>query len=179
MVEASENQVQPVRALAVSRLVPVKNFELLLKAWQQVAIELDIVGDGPLRSRLERLIHTLGLNHRVTLLGYQDDVFARMQRADIAVVTSKREGFGYVTLEALQSRCVVISTRCGVAQDLLPSEYLIDSSARDLARVLQEVIGDIDRARMHFKPVWDMAKRMTVAQMIDETIAVYDELLTI
>ena len=68
--------------------MPIKNFELLIHAWGEIRIPLDIVGEGPLQSKLERAIEVNRLRDRATLMGYQDDVLERMQQADIVVVLS-------------------------------------------------------------------------------------------
>lgn len=177
MVEDRNQPTQTIRALAVGRLVPVKNFELLLRAWNDVEIPLDIVGDGPLRQNLASAIKANELSDRVSLLGHQYDVLDRMERSEIVVISSVREGFGYVTLEALQSRCVVVSTKCGVAEDLLPPHYLVENNATDLVAVLRRVIEDLPNAIREFEPIWIQAKDMTVARMVRETIAVYEGLV--
>ena len=177
MVAVNEQTGCSIRALAVGRLVPVKDFPLLLSAWQHVSIPLDILGDGPLRSELQRSIEALELSERVTLLGFRHDVIDKMENAAIVVVSSEREGFGYVTLEALQSHCVVVSTKCGVAEDLLPTQYLVNSDANELADAVNTVVDDLTTAQQEFEPVWDLASHMTVSRMVDETEAVYLDLL--
>src|SRR5688572_5682363 len=62
---------RPLRLLAVGRLVEKKGFENLIRAVAQLPFpfQLRIIGDGPERTRLARLIAATGLTHQVELWG--------------------------------------------------------------------------------------------------------------
>ena len=166
-----------LNALAVGRLVPVKNFALLLTAWVQVDIPLQIAGDGPERKDLENLCDALQLNKRVSFMGHQTDVNDLYKNADIVVVPSLREGFGYVTLEALQNKCVVIATPTGLAAEIIPDRYLVENHPSSLADSINWTIRHFDTAREDFFDVWEYARSLTVQKMAEETRGVYDFLL--
>jgi colanic acid/amylovoran biosynthesis glycosyltransferase len=65
---------RPIRFLFVGRMVEKKGLEWGLRALAKhkstFPWELDIVGDGPLRPYLERLIRQLGIEQKVRILGY-------------------------------------------------------------------------------------------------------------
>lgn len=66
-------------AVAIGRLVPVKGFGLLVRAWEKVAAvhpdwKLEIWGDGPERGSLERLVREKGLEKNVLLRGATAEV---------------------------------------------------------------------------------------------------------
>jgi glycosyltransferase involved in cell wall biosynthesis len=93
--------------VVVSRLVPHKRIDLLLG---QIAVatrriprlRVDIVGDGPERSRLQNLVADLGLQTTVTFHGYQSDE-ARdnlLSRGWVTTSTAAAEGWGCSVIEA-------------------------------------------------------------------------------
>ena len=166
-----------MKAIAIGRLVPIKNFALPLTAWTNVDIPLEIVGDGPDRFELETLAEALRITDRVHFTGQQDSIAPLLKEADIFIASSHREGFGYVTLEALQSRCVVISTPTGFAAEVIPDKYLVDSIPSVLAETVNWTIDHFDQAKEEFEPVWEYAESLTVSKMANSTRAIYDLLL--
>lgn len=167
-------------ALAVGRLVKVKNFDVLLQAWTSVSIPLQIVGDGPEMNRLTRLMVDLSIGDRVEFLGERPDAAELMQRSDLVISTSASEGFSYVVLEALQARTVVISTRTGIAAELVPKAYLIpERNPSQIASTINRAISSFDETKTEFETTWKRAKTLTVDRMVRETQDVYRKTLNL
>lgn len=165
---------RPIHAIAVGRLVPIKNFDVVLNAWIDVSSQLQIVGGGPLHDKLVRQAEGLGLLDRVQFLGERDDVPELMANSDLLVSASSREGFSYVVLEALRARLVVVSTSTGIASDLVPQDYLVDEPSAELLRsVIGTTLASFDQARTDFASAWEASLELTVDQMIRGTEAVY------
>lgn len=100
--------------LAVGHLVPVKAQELIIAALPLLPdVQLLIAGDGPNRKMLNDLAHTLGVAHRVTLLGAVAQAQLRdyYGAADALVLPSSREGWANVLLEAMACGTPVIASR--------------------------------------------------------------------
>jgi phosphatidylinositol alpha-1,6-mannosyltransferase len=153
---------RPVVA-CVSRMVPRKGQDTLIKAWPQVRAELPaarllLVGDGPYASALKRLAERLGVAGEVIftgpvpwpeLPGYYDaaDVFAmpcRTRRAGLDV-----EGLGIVYLEASATGLPVIGGDSGGAPDAIldgESGYVVHDVAGVAARIT-ELLNDPARAK--------------------------------
>lgn len=159
--------------LAIGRLVPVKNFNVLVDAWKYIDVPLGIVGDGPQKKRLEKQINQLELHPRVQLYGFRKDVFTLLNDADIVINVSQREGFGYSILEALQAQCVVISTRVGIAADVITPDYLIQPTVESIRERVHQVLADLPKVKSAFRPLWERMKQQTVSRMVDETYHVY------
>lgn len=124
--------------VTVGRLAPVKGIDLLIQAMPQVEGHLLIVGDGPDRAALEHLVQTLGLSARITFAGHRDDAQQLLQCADQVVISSLREGFSYVFLEAMLSKTPVIATDVPVANEILPLHCLCKTGdRRALAELMQ------------------------------------------
>lgn len=102
--------------VTAGRLVEEKDQQTLIRSFakvnQQMASELFILGDGPLKQNLQSLAKELNIDHRVHFLGFQDNPYIYFHHADLFVLSSKREGFGHVFVEALASGTVIVSTNC-------------------------------------------------------------------
>ena len=92
---------------AVGRLVPVKRFDLLMRALTRVKTHLPslravIAGDGYERPRLEALRRSLGATAWISLPGHvrDDEVVGLYRRAWVAASVSRREGWGMTLTEA-------------------------------------------------------------------------------
>lgn len=97
---------RPKILLCVGRFEPQKDHVTLVRAFARVAGELPdwnlrIVGEGRLRGELEALVRELGLEGRVELPGFTDEVHEQYRAAQLFVIPSKYESFGLVTAEAL------------------------------------------------------------------------------
>jgi glycosyltransferase involved in cell wall biosynthesis len=105
--------------LYVGRLVPIKNPDLALEAFLRLASErpeakLLVVGDGPLRARLEHLVIRAGLTSSVKFLGWQphEKVRRLMEQCDVFLYPSC-EGAGVVVLEAMSLGKPIVCLRFG------------------------------------------------------------------
>lgn len=74
---------------------------------------LILVGDGPERSRIERLVHELDLTPFVSFLGQQLSFVRFLQNSDVFLLPSEIESFGLAALEALSCGVPVVASRVG------------------------------------------------------------------
>jgi glycosyltransferase involved in cell wall biosynthesis len=104
---------------AVARLSPEKGLDVLLRAVARLAkdgqasrLRIVLAGDGPERSRLERLTSELRLEHRVRFLGEvpHEQVAAVLQSLDVFAMPSTAEGFGVAALEASAMQLPVVAS---------------------------------------------------------------------
>ena len=111
------------RFVSVGSLVARKGHDLLLKAFSRLPnnIVLDIVGDGPERSNLEKAALSLGISSRVSFRGLRtrSEMAKIFSRSDCFVLASRDETFGVAFIEALASGLPVISTKCGGPEDFV------------------------------------------------------------
>jgi glycosyltransferase involved in cell wall biosynthesis len=138
-------------ALFVGRLAPEKGLDLLLDVWSNDRLPLVIVGDGPLRARLEQRVRDQGLTN-VCFAGQcgREQVSRFFQEARFLVMPSVwLETFGVVVIEAYAHGVPVIATRLGTLADLIrdgvTGRLFACSDCADLAAKLTELEHDHDR----------------------------------
>jgi len=134
-----------VKLVAAGRLVQQKGFDLLIEAVSRcgnVALQLTILGEGPLRAELEAQARALGVAGRVRFAGFQPNPYPFFHAADAFVLSSRYEGFPNVVLEALACGTPVIATPApGGVREILDGVHgcvvADDISADALARAIQ------------------------------------------
>lgn len=97
-----------LRAVAISRLAPMKNFEFLITALQVVKGEVDLDLFGPIDEPqywelLQRGIEKVPANVRVRHMGLleRQDVLCKLQEYDVHTLPSRGENYGYSIVESL------------------------------------------------------------------------------
>jgi glycosyltransferase involved in cell wall biosynthesis len=101
-------------ALCVARLMEDKGVDVLLDALKYAPLWFAvIVGEGPLRLRLQQLAIASGVWERVRFTGYLESLAPAWAVCDVAVVPSRREGLGLFALEAMAAGKPVIASRAG------------------------------------------------------------------
>jgi len=145
--------------LTVGRLVPRKGADMAVRAMKQVVarrpnVHYLIVGDGEIRTELEQLIATEGLNEWVTLVGKvsDDELLAYLRLCDLFLMPNRTmpdgdtEGFGLVFREANACRKPVIGGRAGGAVEAVDegvSGLLVDGYKPDeIAAAVERLLGD-------------------------------------
>ncbi len=130
---------EQARLLNIGRLSEQKGHLLLIEAAvglrdRDVNFELVIVGDGPLRGNLERLIDQHGLRGHVRITGFLDNQGVRreLEAARALVMSSFAEGLPVVIMEALAMGRPVISTSiAGIPELVEPGQngWLVPAGA--------------------------------------------------
>lgn len=103
--------------ISMGRLVPVKNFESLIRAFELVAKRypdwvLKIYGDGELKASLQAQINELGLQDNVMLMGFSSAIDQELKQSSIFAFSSLVEGFALVIVEAMECGLPVVSYQC-------------------------------------------------------------------
>lgn len=104
--------------LQVARLDYLKDHATALRTLSQLLPQcpqarLVLVGEGPERPVIEKLLGELGLHHAVRLLGQRSDVPRLLAGADVFLLTSISEGIPLTVIEALAAGVPVVASRVG------------------------------------------------------------------
>lgn len=108
----------------VGKLIPVKNQESAIQIQRRlvdngVRSHLYILGDGPLRRKLEQVCEDIGIGESVTFLGYQTNPYKYVARCDLFVCSSTAEGFSTAATEALIVGTPVVTTLVSGMKEML------------------------------------------------------------
>lgn len=99
--------------LSVGELNENENHETVIRAIKDLDVYYIIAGKGSLQEHLQNVIDEFGMNNKVKLLGFRDDVGELCEIADIYVMPSYIEGLSVALMEAMASGlpCVVSNIR--------------------------------------------------------------------
>jgi glycosyltransferase involved in cell wall biosynthesis len=171
--------------LSVGNLNPNKGFDLVIKSFRVLIdrfhekdIQLVIVGDGPYRSDLEKMILSLGLDGRVRMGGTvsHDRLHLWYSAADVFCLASSREGWPNVLLESLACGTPVVATGVGGIPEIISSDNVGLLSERDATKIAEAI-------RAALKKSWPSdeivayAKRFTWEQSALAVWDVFDSVL--
>ena len=120
---------KPVHIVSVAPLRREKRLDRLLRMVAALSAEracrLSLVGDGPVRSELERLAAALGIAGKVHFAGTLDDIRPLLRGADIFAMTSETEQMPNALLQAMASALPVVAFAAGDVGRILPSEQSV------------------------------------------------------
>jgi glycosyltransferase involved in cell wall biosynthesis len=127
-----------------------KNHSSVIRAIKILAdqgynITLRIIGDGEERQHLQELTESLGLSRRIHFLGNcsQKEVRDALQRSDYLVLSSYKETFGVVIIEAMCCGLPVLSTKTNGAIDLIEegeNGYLCEPDSESISTGMVKMI---------------------------------------
>jgi glycosyltransferase involved in cell wall biosynthesis len=142
----------------VGRLVPEKGADLVIRALARlpVRVQLEIVGEGTERTRLELLAAQLGVRDRVIFRGSVPAALMpeALNRFDLLVVPSRtrrnwKEQFGRVIIEAMACGVPVVGSSSGEIPHVIgdPSLIFPEDDVEALARLLATLLANPERLR--------------------------------
>jgi glycosyltransferase involved in cell wall biosynthesis len=123
---------------------PAKGHEVLIHAFGKLGerYRLALVGDGPRRKELEVLVEGLGLNTRISFLGFLPNPQPIVRASCTTVLPSRWEGFGLAAVESAILGVPVVASNVGGLRELIPAYVrgiLVPPGDPDeLARAIQE-----------------------------------------
>ena len=136
--------------VCVAALTAGKRHEMLIQALSRVVklipeVRAYIVGEGPLRAKLQTQIEEHGMNHQVFLAGGKPNADLRLwfSAADVSCLASSREGWPNVVMESIACGTPVVATRVGGIPEILVSPaigILVDEDEQSLAAGIRAVL---------------------------------------
>ncbi|MBU2214161.1 glycosyltransferase family 4 protein [Patescibacteria group bacterium] len=131
------------------RIVTNKGLRKLIEVVHSLhGVRLVIIGDGPLRTKCEDLVRSLGMQNRVAFLGWMPDleaVLGAVASASIFVMCSRSEGGPRSVLEAMAIGMPVVATPVGVVPEIIKdgvNGVITTGEPEDLAKKIRMLLSD-------------------------------------
>lgn len=178
----------------VGHLAPIKGQEEFIRAAAIVAsrrsdVTFIIAGEdksrqGENRRQIERLIDELGLDGRIHLLGWVDDVPHLLSALDLLVSPSRSEPFGLSIVEGMACGVPVIATRSEGALEILEDgvtgHLLTSSTPEELADAIVSLLDDEEKRRNFSAQALQVVRdRFALESMVSATEQLYESLLNL
>lgn len=174
--------------LFVGRLVSQKGLEFLLRALrgigkQEPKIRLVVVGEGPLRSHFVKRAKNLQISSKVRFLGAvpHKEMPKIYSESDIFVMPSLSESFPNVLLEAMAMKKPIVSTRVGVAPEILKDrETALLVSPREvleLERAILRLLSNEPLALSLGENARKLAENYSWDSVVTKTLSMYEDIL--
>ncbi len=175
----TENKV----VVSVGRLVPQKAYDRLLEVHKRLidegyAYDLWIIGGGPEEENLQDIIAKKELHSSVKLLGYQENPYKFMSKADLFVSSSNVEGFCLVGIEAMICGLPIVLTDVGVARELMRESQggkVVSNSLEGIYEGLKEVLSSDDKLVRYREKLEENINKVLAKFSIEEIEKIFEE----
>jgi len=114
--EAKQNiPKEKFRIVSVARLIPHKGIEGILNALSRLEFDFEyiVIGDGPLREKLEMLSYRLKVDAKFIGNISKKEVASWLKSSDLFILNSSYEGLPHIVLEAMENSCSVLVSNVG------------------------------------------------------------------
>ena len=174
--------IQNRRIVGVGRLETEKGFDRLIDAFARIAEShqdwrLRILGEGSCRRQLETQRSRLGLDDRVSMPGWVDEIESELAAATIFALPSRYEGFPSALMEAMAIGVPSVAVDCESGPRVVINEpgcgLLVDNDVGALAEGMNRLIGDEE-----FREAIGRAGTSVLGRFaIDSMVEAYEQIL--
>ncbi len=181
-----EEPAAPPRIVFAGRFVPQKDplqivrslAELKDLPWQAV-----LIGDGPLRGEVERLIGEHGLDDRITLTGWltPEQVAEWFSKSDILFMPSRSEGLPVVAVQALACGLAIVASQIGGFVDVVEdgqNGFLVGRARpSEFSAALRPLLSDPARLRGCKRASREKAAAFDLRRVVERYETLFQEIL--
>lgn len=170
--------------LVLAELNKNKNHIQLIKAmnllkYKYPRIKAIFAGSGPLEEELKNQIKENGLEEKVSLLGWRNDVTELINSSDVVGLFSKREGLGKCLLEAMICGKSVIATNTRGPRELIEQDvngFMFDIGDVEATAKSIEKLGVEDNFRNEFEErVVETADKYLLDNVLEQLECIYED----
>ena len=180
-----------IKIVFLGRLVERKNCQLFIQAIHLLALnrpnlnfQAQIIGDGPLKQSLKKMVSNYGLRNRINFVGFVDEneKFKLLAQSDLAIFPSLgSESFGIVLLEALSVKhpIVLASNNPGYSSVLqsLPNNLFDPNNAQQLSLKMEAFIFDKHQIQQTLKKQLELLNQFNVDIIGAKILTDYNKIL--
>jgi L-malate glycosyltransferase len=154
-IESKRNDTK-FRLITVSRLIKRKGIQHVLKTLSEINdnyVNLTIIGEGNYENELKKMCDNLGLNNRVTFVGFceRDIIPSYLRQSDVFILLSLAEAFGNVIAEAMACGLPIIGADEGGIPDLVGKENGILVQPEDISQIKSAILKMKDNKEMRIE----------------------------
>lgn len=152
----------------------------MLEANKKLNCQFAVIGNGPEYKNLALEIKNLGLEKIIRLLGLIPHGQIYLKAFDAYVLPSRKEGFPFALLDAIQAGLPIVSTRVGGIPEALDDAGILvePGNPAALASTLDTLITDQSLNSWLSQKAFERSKLFTETKMLDETEKVYKKVLS-
>lgn len=169
----------------ISNFRKVKRIEDVIHTFFNVLREVDakllLIGDGPESSKISELVTSLGIEENVLFLGKQKRVEELLSIADLKLLTSQKESFGLVLLEAMACGVPCIGTKVGGIPEVIDhgeTGYLIELG--DTTQAANYAVQLLQNDEMHrafaARALQTVHERFHSSTIVEQYIDLYEQI---
>ena len=172
------------RLIFVGRFAREKNIELLLEILRDLnartgGYSLHLVGDGPDRNNLEKMIIELGIGGEVTITGYipREHVFDLLQMSDLLVFPSETETQGLVILESMSvGTPIVAADRMGAGAVMRDGRggIAVEPRKEEYIAAIERILNDPDLYAAKSRSGLEKAAEWSASAMTRRLVGFYE-----
>ncbi|NLD25779.1 MAG: glycosyltransferase [Acholeplasmataceae bacterium] len=172
-----------LKIIHIGRFVPVKNHSYLVKEFSKLVavnrkVKLILIGDGPTKRRIVRLVKKAGIARNVRFISFTNEVDKYLREAGIFVLPSLYEGLPLSLLEAMASGLVVVVSRA--VPEPVEDEvngFMFDLEENALFYLLQDIIDNYDKLGNLRENAHLRAQEYAIDTMAKQYLALYERIL--
>ncbi len=157
----------------------IRAFARMTGKWKN--LKLVIIGKGPLKLPLEKLVQKLGLKDRVIFTGAVDNICPALKSFTVFVLPSRSEAFGLSLLEAMQVGLPIVAAKVGGIPEIIKHGYngllVPTGDPKTLASTLMKLLNDKALQRKLSKHHEEALGKFSSSTMVRSTEKIYEDLL--
>ena len=189
LIERTALEGRLPRLISVGSLSSKKNFTTTISAIALLRDEVEsytIIGEGPERPLLEKLIQEKKLENKVKLIGWSDEIEAHLHAADIQLIPSLWEGFGLVAVEGMSTGLPVVASNVDGLREVIdesnPSVTLVNQpgSVNEWVTCIRVMVKNIYAIGLNKIAITSrqQAEMFSLDEMADHYLAIYLQVLS-
>lgn len=172
-------KIEKFHIISSGRLAYDKGHQNLLKALTYVDFDfqLDIFGEGSYKNELVSLVEELDLKKKVRFCGFAENIQDYLASCDLQVIPSLIEPYGLVTIDGIYYAPLLISSKTGVAAEILPQELLFMNEPNALGAKLCDIYQNYEDYIEKFAHVQAKRDIFSIQKVMNKYIEAYKMLI--
>ena len=169
--------------LSVGRLVPWKGFDVLIKSMPEILkyypnLKLKIVGEGPQREELEKIIKILDLKDKVFLIGKleREKVLKLIKKVNIFILNTQYEGFAHQLIEVAKLKVPIITTNIGgnpeLIQDNMDGILIKPNNKEQILSAIIKILGNDEFRKKITQNAFNKSKQFSIEKTLDNLVQI-------